>query len=256
MKDLQELYQEYFQLLGLQRFEDSDLDYSIFEKNKPFLDKLAQVNNSGITVFDLYKKEHIYTSYNFHDIFGYDLEAIEIEGNEYFNSKVHPEDFKELLANGIRIMRLYYSLPPDERTNYKFVNEYRIAGKTGQYVRVIEQQQTLELDNKGQIWLALGILDISPDQTEFNGIKSQMYNVKTGEVLQGNQEVNKELPSLSKRERQILLHVKEGLLSKEISDKLSISVHTVNTHRQRILEKLGANNSMEASSFASKIGLI
>ncbi|WP_428838896.1 LuxR C-terminal-related transcriptional regulator [Gelidibacter algens] len=41
-----------------------------------------------------------------------------------------------------------------------------------------------------------------------------------------------------------------------MSDKLSISLHTVNTHRQRFLEKLGANNSIEAVIFASKFGLL
>jgi DNA-binding NarL/FixJ family response regulator len=50
--------------------------------------------------------------------------------------------------------------------------------------------------------------------------------------------------------------VKDGFLSKEISEQLSISLHTVNTHRQRVLEKLGANNSMEAVVFASKLGLL
>jgi DNA-binding NarL/FixJ family response regulator len=50
--------------------------------------------------------------------------------------------------------------------------------------------------------------------------------------------------------------VKEGYLSKEISDRLSISVHTVNTHRQRFLEKMGAANSMEAVMYASKYGLL
>jgi len=50
--------------------------------------------------------------------------------------------------------------------------------------------------------------------------------------------------------------VKDGFLSKEISDKLSISTHTVNTHRQRILEKLGVNNSMEAINYAAQLGLI
>jgi DNA-binding CsgD family transcriptional regulator len=62
--------------------------------------------------------------------------------------------------------------------------------------------------------------------------------------------------TLSKREIQILQMVKEGLLSKEISTNLDISLHTVNTHRQRVLEKLGANNSMEAVVFASKLGLL
>ncbi|WP_235782360.1 response regulator transcription factor [Phocaeicola paurosaccharolyticus] len=46
------------------------------------------------------------------------------------------------------------------------------------------------------------------------------------------------------------------MLSKEISEQLFISVHTVNTHRQRILEKLDVNNSMEAVKYASALGLI
>jgi DNA-binding CsgD family transcriptional regulator len=50
--------------------------------------------------------------------------------------------------------------------------------------------------------------------------------------------------------------VKDGYLSKEISDKFDISVHTVNTHRRKVLGKLGANNSMEAVVFASKLGLL
>jgi len=61
---------------------------------------------------------------------------------------------------------------------------------------------------------------------------------------------------LTKRETEILKLVKEGYLSKEISSKLFISLHTVNTHRQRFLEKLGAQNSFEAVNFASKFGLI
>ncbi|MDR0368534.1 MAG: LuxR C-terminal-related transcriptional regulator, partial [Bacteroidales bacterium] len=61
---------------------------------------------------------------------------------------------------------------------------------------------------------------------------------------------------LTKREIEILKLVKDGFLSKEISDKLSISLHTVNTHRQRVLEKLRVDNSIEAVMLASKLGLI
>ena len=39
---------------------------------------------------------------------------------------------------------------------------------------------------------------------------------------------------------------KEGMFSKEISEKLNISIHTVNRHRQNILEKLQVDNMIEA----------
>ena len=47
-------------------------------------------------------------------------------------------------------------------------------------------------------------------------------------------------------EREVLALAKEGMFSKEISEKLNISIHTVNRHRQNILEKLQVDNIIEA----------
>jgi len=46
------------------------------------------------------------------------------------------------------------------------------------------------------------------------------------------------------------------LISKQIADKLFISVNTVNTHRQRIIEKLNVSNTAEAVQHAGRLGLI
>jgi DNA-binding NarL/FixJ family response regulator len=46
-------------------------------------------------------------------------------------------------------------------------------------------------------------------------------------------------PGLSEREFEIIKLVESGLSSKEIADKIFLSVHTVNTHRKNILEKTG-----------------
>ena len=106
----------------------------------------------------------------------------------------------------------------------------------------------------------MSTIDISPNQDSNEGFKSQLLNFRTGKIIPLQDGINPVIDEISlvltKRELQILQLVKDGLLSKEISDKLSISVHTVNTHRQRFLEKLGANNSMEAVVFASKLGLV
>lgn len=254
MNELQQLEFEYYQLLEKQSFVKNDLDYAVFDRYRPFLDGLSRVNNSGVTVFDMYRKEHIYTSYNFSELFGYDLEAVNMQGNSYFNSRVHPDDYIQMLRNGIAVMKLFYQLPAGDCFNYKLVNEYRIFGYNERLIRVIEQHQVLELDKHGNVWFALGIIDVSPDQSDYHGIRSQVFNFKTGEIISTAPE-KVSLTQLTRREKEIFQFVKEGLLSKEISERLSISVHTVNTHRQRILEKLGANNSLEAIACASKLGL-
>ncbi|SRX76170.1 Oxygen regulatory protein NreC [Aequorivita antarctica] len=135
------------------------------------------------------------------------------------------------------------------------ITEYRMLNSQDQYVRLIEQYQVLELDASGQIWLMLNIVDVSSNQEDLDESQSQLLNFRTGNIIpmEASRKIGLEL---TKRELEILKLVKTGLLSKEISNKLSISVHTVNTHRQRFLEKLGANNSFEALLFATKFGLL
>ena len=43
---------------------------------------------------------------------------------------------------------------------------------------------------------------------------------------------------------------------KEIADKLCISIHTVNIHRQNLLRKLGVQNSIEAIRLGQESGLL
>lgn len=258
MESLARLLQEYDELLQQQTFKQSDLDYGIFDRHLPFLEQMAAVKNSGITVFDHYKKEHIYASYNLQEIFGYDLQKIEAHDIEYFNERIHPEDFVELVKNGIALVRYGYSLPVEERKNYKAQNEFRILNHEGNYIRVIEQHLILELDKSGNFWLSLSVMDLSPHQDKDEGVTTQMINIKNGTLLSlpaDSFEAAEAKTSLTKRETEILAMVKAGYLSKEISDNLSISVHTVNTHRQRILKKLDANNSLEAIEYATQLGL-
>ena len=246
-------------LLSSQNFNEAELDYSNFEKQRPLLQTLATIGNSGVSIFDAFQKRHIFYSPNFGASLGYNFLQIQQEGHDYWDSKIHPNDFEELMQNGISLLKLLFQFSTDEKANYKLINEYRILNSSQIYTRVIEQHQVLELDKNGNIWLNLSIIDISPDQNTTEGLKSQLYNFRTGNIIPFNRDklhIAGIDISLSKRELQILKMVKDGLLSKEISSNLNISLHTVNTHRQRVLEKLGANNSMEAVVFASRLGLL
>lgn len=248
---------EYARLLARQDFDNIRLDYTLLENHKTTLRQLARVGNSGITVFDMHRREHVFTSYNFADLFGYDMVQVERSDVEYFDSRVHPDDLLALTRNGIQLMKLFLDMPVAERPNYKLINEYRIRNAEERYVRVIEQHQVLELAPNGNLWLTLGIIDLSPNQEPYEGVKSQIINYKTGKIhpFPESPDATETAVTLTKREKEVLQLVKEGLLSKEISERLSISIHTVNTHRQRILQKLGADNSIEAAAYAARLGL-
>ncbi|HXH19377.1 MAG TPA: response regulator transcription factor [Chitinophagales bacterium] len=62
--------------------------------------------------------------------------------------------------------------------------------------------------------------------------------------------------TLTERELEIVKLVAEGYTTAEISRMLSRSIHTINTHRKNILNKLGLNNPSELVLYAVKRRLI
>ena len=62
--------------------------------------------------------------------------------------------------------------------------------------------------------------------------------------------------AVSEREVEIIKHIAFGLSNKQIADKLCISLHTVNTHRKNIMQKLHVNNTAGVVMFAVKNNLL
>ena len=61
---------------------------------------------------------------------------------------------------------------------------------------------------------------------------------------------------LTRRERDVLRCLVEGLDQATIASRLFVSVNTVRTHRRRVLAKLGAHSSLEAVAVARSWGLL
>jgi len=60
---------------------------------------------------------------------------------------------------------------------------------------------------------------------------------------------------LTAREREVLIHIAEGLSNKEIAAKLGVGVRTVETHRERIMRKLNIHSVAGLTKFAISQGL-
>ena len=240
-----------------QEFDHSILDYSILNKHIEFLESIKSVHSSAISIFDLAKLQHSYLSSTFEDLLGWDLEEARKPGHQYIDSRMHPEDLEHLNRVSFQFFELMLKVKKEDRANighYKMIMDYRTKGKDGNFVRVIEQHKLLELDSQGNIWLSLSILDLSPDRDVQGMCRYRLVNVKTGELYHFPKEG---LPgNLSMREQEILQLLSKGLISKQIADQLFISVNTVNTHRQRIIEKLNVSNTAEAIQHAFSIGVI
>lgn len=61
---------------------------------------------------------------------------------------------------------------------------------------------------------------------------------------------------LSKREKEIICLISQGISSYEIGERLFISIHTVNNHRKNIMHKLNVVSISQLVRFAVAFGLI
>ena len=61
---------------------------------------------------------------------------------------------------------------------------------------------------------------------------------------------------LTSREREVLVHIADGLSNKEIASQLGVGVRTVETHRERIMRKLRIHSVAGLTKFAISQGLV
>jgi DNA-binding NarL/FixJ family response regulator len=76
------------------------------------------------------------------------------------------------------------------------------------------------------------------------------------ECCQPDRDIVEENYELSDRETEVLLLVAQGCSSKEIADRLHISIHTVNTHRKNITHKTGIKSVAGLAVYAMLHNLI
>lgn len=75
------------------------------------------------------------------------------------------------------------------------------------------------------------------------------------EQMMSEEENGDGLNQLSEREIEVINLIREGLSSKEIADKLGISIKTVEVHRHNILKKLKVKNTASLINFINSSGL-
>lgn len=235
----------------------TDIDYAVWERDKSMLYQLSKISRSCAFVVDVYKCNYTYASSNFVDLLGYDshkIETLERQG-DYLESRIHPDDRAQLATLQVTLAQFIYNLPLEQRNDYSNIYSFRMLNARQQYIRVTSRHQVLEQDRNGKAWLIIGNMNISPNQKYFETVECAVLNLKNGEIFSPSL---LPLPSanLTNREIEILRLIQKGLLSKEIADKLCISIHTVNIHRQNLLRKLGVQNSIEAIRLGQEIGLL
>jgi len=83
----------------------------------------------------------------------------------------------------------------------------------------------------------------------------QVTNVLMDSMAQPHTEAE-QFQALSEREREVLRLTAQGYISREIGEQLMLSPKTVETYRQRALEKLGLEHRSDLIRFALRAGIL
>jgi DNA-binding NarL/FixJ family response regulator len=86
----------------------------------------------------------------------------------------------------------------------------------------------------------------------------QIYMCRgTQKVLSSNEGSDlKEVPRLTRREKEILQLIGKGYTTQQIAGALFISTHTVESHRKNLMEKFGVPNTATVIKLATDFGLM
>lgn len=164
-----------------------------------------------------------------------DPQALEIDRDAIFTLK---KKFK-----GLEILAITNPLPKE------VVAGYLESGVTGFLLKDCDKQEicdAIESTRNGDRFLCGKIADVLMGNTE----------VKATSSISKNKKLSCEGFVVSTREIEIIKLIALGLSNKQIADKLCLSLHTVNTHRKNILQKLRVNNTAGVVMFAVKHNLL
>lgn len=190
-----------------------------------------------------------YISKNFNSCLGLDGNELKTKGMRYFWSRIHPDDIDVWLSalNGLMEFTID-KIPEDKRQNANYTWNYRFKNAKGNYVNIVQNTTPLAFDSDMKPIIGLAhytVLDANIEMqitastkllNENNEYETVYFNNCSQKLLQGG---------ISKRERDVIRLLVLNQTSKQISEKLNISSHTVDTHRRNILKKLNISSTGE-----------
>jgi len=178
---------------------------------------------------------------------GNGLEAIEM--SRTLNPDVVIMDLSLPVINGVDATRILHQELPAIRilvlsmhADKHFIKEALEAGASGYLSKNCTYSQLIDAINtvyQGKKYLSAKITEVLIDD----------YLNKDEDAMGIQQE-------LTERESEILKLIAEGVSARDISTQLFISVKTVGTHKQHILDKLNLKSTVDIIKYAIKKGII
>lgn len=205
------------------------------------------INNVRRPGFDLVSPE-------IEKVLGYPKQDIDLD---FFSNLVHPDDVPFYLNFETAVQVFFSRIPTDKLFKYKVQYDHRLKRADGEYIRVLNQYVIIQHDPENVRTFVV--------HTDISHLKKDLKPVLSFIGMDGEpsymdvdvKNIFKPVKHLfTKREKEVLRSLANGLSSAEISKVLSISKHTVDAHRKNMLKKTEAGSTNEVIRIAFDKGWI
>jgi len=210
-------------------------------------------------IFDVSTGQFLFIDAAIDDILGAGIVTMKDIAAPDFLSLIHPEDILYFLNFEQKVSEFFGQLEIHQLMKYKVSYDFRIKRADGIYIRILQQVLTIHHSDEGHVLQTLGIhTDIT--HIKESGEPKLSFIGLEGEPSFINVDYNKKFAYtkdiFSKREKEIIQTLCEGNSNEMIAQLLSISVHTVRTHRKNILRKADVKSTSELIALSIRQGWI
>lgn len=213
------------------------------------LDTFLPYSSTFFCITNTQELKFEYISKNFNTCLGIDPKILDTQGMRYFWSRIHPEDIEAWLSALNQLMEFTLSeIPENKRKRMNYTWNYRFKNSNEEYVNIIQNTTPLAFDADMKPIIGLAHYTVTNPN-----IKMQV--TASAKLLNDNNEYETKYfnnfsqkllkDGISNRERDVIRLLVLNQSSKQISEKLNISSHTVDTHRRNILKKLNISSTGE-----------
>ncbi|WP_445733149.1 LuxR C-terminal-related transcriptional regulator [Mariniflexile sp.] len=192
------------------------------------------------------------------------MDTLGIEPKEFtmenIFKRMHPEDLASMNEKEALVFEFFFNtIPKEDFFIYKSVYIMRIKHADGAYRTILHQASVFTASDDGKIEQSLcvhidithlnipinhNISFISTKKPSFHYAKSSGSYAIVAKDSHGLKNMSfKDV--FSKREKEIIELLAQGMTFKETANRLFISPHTINTHKRNILSKSGCKNTAE-----------
>ena len=200
------------------------------------LEELMEMNDQYFQVFDLGQMKFLFTSKRIFHMLG--IKAEEINPGHY-TQLIHPEDEERLGQARARVYKMEKEIFHAQKGSALTSYNLWVRNAAGNYNNLFVQDYMFYSPIPYKVVFLIQVIT----NIDWYRMKKDRFHHYTGNDLSlfrfPDQKLLEIGPDLSFREFEIIRLIADGFSSKEIADKLFLSIHTVNTHRSNILGKSG-----------------